>query len=197
MANPGTRYNKVVSVGAPLASFAALAATVMLYVFGNVQIRGLVNFEGVPAELTQSGSTSTTIVSRRTDVNAMTATGATASAGENGKYPTFRWQNPKTQTAALLNFCLDIYTAPSPTTTTNCFINDENQTGSGSAVYLFKATTLSKGHLCFNTQVAASGSYTMPTIGPDQHLKCSNSLGAGSGQGLVGDGYVEYYTRRQ
>ena len=195
MANPGTRFNKIVSVGAPLSAFAALAATVMLYVFGNFQLHGVLKFEGLPTEITQSGSTTTAVVSFRADINAMTATGATAAVGANGKYPTFQWQNPKTQTAALLSFCLDIYTAPSPATTTSCYINNEDIAGSGSAVYLFKYIALSKGHLCFNTQVAQSGSY-LRTVGPNEHIKCSNSLGAGSGQGLVGEGRVIYGTNR-
>ncbi len=195
MANPGTRFNKVVSIGAPLSQFAALAATVMLFVFGNVQVQGRIDVKGQPAEVTSTGSTTTVQVANRVDFKAMVATGATVAVGANGKYPTFRWQNPKTQTAAILDFCLDVFTAPSPATTTSCFINNENQAGSGSAVYLFKGITLAKGHHCLNNLHAGSG-MTAATVGPDEHIKCSNSLGAGSGQGLVGDGMVDFYTRR-
>lgn len=195
MANPGTRFNKVVSVGAPLSAFASLAATVMLFVFGNIQLQGKINVKGQPVEITSTGSTTTVQVATRTDFKAMSATGATAALGANGKYPTFRWQNPLTQTAAILDFCFDVFTAAAPTTTTSCFINNENTAGSGSAVYLFKGVTLAKGHYCLNNLHAGSGA-TAATVGPDEHIKCSNSLGAGSGQGLVGDGMVNFYTRR-
>lgn len=194
MANPGTRFNKVVSIGAPLAAFASLAASIMLYVYGPLTVRGVINTESLPTELTQTGSTSTTITGFRHDVKALTATGATT-VGGNGKYPTARWQNPKTQTAALLSLCIDIYTTPNPATTTSCFINNEDTTGSGGAVYLFKHKDLKKGQLCFTPNVSNSGAY-VPTIGPNEHIKCSNSLGAGSGAGLTGDLDVIYRTSR-
>lgn len=200
MANPGTRFNKVVSIGAPLAAFASLAASVMLYVYGPITVRGTINTESLPTELTQSGSTAVTITSFRHDVIALSATGAatTSTAGQNGKYAQARWQNPKTQTASLLSFCLDIYTAASPATTTSCFINNENQAGSGSAIYLFKNKLLNRGHLCFgNAGYSGSNSGSMlPTVGPDEQIKCSNSRGAGTGQNLVGDLDIIYRTSR-
>lgn len=195
MANPGTRFNKIVSVGAPLASFAALAATVLLYVYGNFTLHGVLQFEGLPAEITSSGSTSTAVVAFREDIKALVATGATATVGANGKYALARFQNPKTQTAAILDFCLNIYTAPSPTTTTSCWINNDAIAGSGSANYLFKNVTLSKGSLCYNPQTTNSGTYVY-TVGPNEHIKCGNSLAAGSGQGLVGDMSVVWRTNR-
>lgn len=168
----------------------------MLYVSGTLQLRGVLKFDSFPAELTQSGSTAVEITSFRRDVTQMVATGATATQGANGKYATARWQNPKTQTASLLSFCLDIYTAPSPSTTTSCWINNESTTGSGSARYLFRGKPLVAGHLCFvPTGHSQSGTY-LPVIGVDEHIKCSNSLGAGSGQGLVGDLDIIYRTSR-
>ncbi len=199
MANPGTRFNKIVSVGAPLSAFAALAATVMLYVYGGLTVHGVIRSEGVPSELTESGSTSTVQTALRVDFKAMSATGALA----NGKAPTFRWQNPKTQTAAVLNFCLDIFTAPSVSMKTNCWVNNENFVGSGGIApikYLIRNMPVTKGHICSTpingTPLTTSGSKLF-TVGPDEQIKCSNSVGDGSGSQLVGDGMVQYYTTRQ
>ena len=199
MANPGTRFNKVVSVGAPLSSFASLAAVVMLFVYGNLQVQGTVNFSGAPVRLTMSGSTSTSIVGFEHNVRALTATGAgnlPFQGGANGVYATGRWQNPETQTAALLSLCMDVFTAPDATMRVSAFINNENIAGSGSAKYLFKNLLVQKGSNCFNTQTSNSGTLLSEVVGPNEHVKISNSLGAGSGEGLIGDLDVIYRTMR-
>ena len=197
MANPGTRFNRVVSVGAPLAAFSSLAASVMLFVFGTFSVQGVVNFSGVAPSLTGTGTNSTAITHFRRDVTPLVATGATAAAGgENGKYATARWQNPTTQTASLLQVCLNVRTTPSPLTRSTCFINNEGNTGSGSPIYLMKYKPLTKGLLCYTPLGGVSSGTYIPQVGPDEHLKCSNSRGAGSGQGLTGDLEVFYSTNR-
>lgn len=200
MANPGTRFNKVVSVGAPLASFAALGASVMLYIFGSFTLHGVQRFEGVPMQFTQTGSDSSTVItSLKEDVKPMVATGATAASGANGKYRQFQWSNPLTQTASVLSFCLDIGTVPAPATKTSCYVLNDSITTTTGGLKLFSSVTLSKrGSLCYHTQnTSSSGSWISNfTVGPTEQIVCSNSLGSGSGQGLVGDGMVLYRSMR-
>lgn len=196
----GTRFQNAVQIGTT--TFAGLALGVSLYVAGTTQVTGAIQTVGTSPELTQSGSNSVVVTALRSEVAAMTATGSLGAdtAGQNSRYPIFRWQNPKTQTAALLTVCFDTYTAPSPATNFSCFVNDDRSTGSGGAKYLFKYNTIRKGHYCYNPIGSAASGQLLSTllVGPDQQLKCGNSAGAtsGSGQGLVGDGKVLFYTTR-
>lgn len=154
--------NLIVGVG----GFGALlTAGFVAYLNGGINLTAL-RFHGNEPSISGSGTTSTNVDYSKWKRKALTATGGLA------KYDTLTFSNPNAYTGAILEFCIDVKTAATPTTSIDCGIVTDAGTGTGTA--LFDNETLTRGVHCANV-----ASTTEVIFGPDERIKCGSLTGTG------------------
>ena len=119
----GTRFNQAITIGAPVTSLAALGATIMMLVYGGLNVKDAVNFvpNGVStgATLQLNG-----VVERQFQKVRCTTTGTSAGtvSGSLANYDFCYVRSPFSTTGALLAFGLDCGSVPRPFTMSGGFV---------------------------------------------------------------------------
>ncbi len=153
-----------------------------LMVVGNTSVIGTsvtnaFQFQNQEPAVTGTGTTSTVRTFERWAKKSLTATGGVVS------YNTLTYSNPTSFTGAILEFCLDIATAATPSTSVDCGVVSDSATGTG--VDLFNNELLTRGVHCANV-----ASTTEVLFGPDERIKCGALTG--SGQNVSAKMHVRY-----
>jgi hypothetical protein len=168
----GSRMPNALQIGTT--AFASLAAGVMLYVVGTLQVQEI-QVVNTPVVISGTGTTSTQVTMLERDITSF-ATGT----GGAANYDVFTFSNPRSFTGQIMQFCIDVKTA----STSNVGTHDcgvVNDVGTGTATNLFSKEALSRGVHCADVTDA-----TEVLLGPTERIKCGTVTSTGAGISMKG-----------